>query len=85
MRFDPKWPLIEDLVTVAREEGVSVFKLAIDFVRSFSTVSTILIGLHSAAHLREISAMIAAQPVERDTLDHVTTVVSRWRGEHEQQ
>lgn len=80
---DPKWPLIRDLSAIAQGAGVSLFRLAVDFVRSFPAVSTILLGIHSSAHLTDNVRMMAAPSVHSDLIDEASRVISRWLDDNE--
>ncbi len=84
VRSDDKFPLIQDLAMIARRADVSVSRLAVDFVRSFPEVSTVLIGIQSDRHLDDNLAIMDAPPIEQSVIDEVYEVLARWVGDHEQ-
>ncbi|MEQ1701971.1 MAG: aldo/keto reductase [Ilumatobacteraceae bacterium] len=84
LESDPKWPLIQQLGTLARQAGISVFRLALEYVRSFPEVSTVLIGVQSQRHFDDNLAMMSAAPIDQTVIDGVKDVLARWVGDHEQ-
>ena len=84
LRNDSKWPLVQQLAAIARQADVSIFRLAVDFVRSFPEVSTLLVGVQSTQHLADNLAMMAAPLIEQRVIDDVKGVLAQWVGDHEQ-
>ncbi len=84
LESDPKWPLIQQLGTLAGQAGISVFRLALEYVRSFPGVSTVLIGVQSQRHFDDNLAMMSAAPIDQAVIDGVKGVLARWVGDHEQ-
>gem|GEM_PF-844611 len=84
LESDPKWPLIQQLCTLARQAEVSVFRLGLEYARSFPEVSTVLVGVQSQRHLDDNLAMMSAAPIDQTVIDDVRGVLARWVGDHEQ-
>ncbi len=55
--FDSKAALVRELERLAERHHVTVFQLALDYVRSFGAVSAILLGINSEAHLLKNTAL----------------------------
>ena len=80
---DPKWPLIDELNQLAQRADVSIFQLAISFVRSYPTVSTIVVGIHSRTHLVDNVRMMGSTPIDPAVTAEAISITSRWTHERE--
>lgn len=76
--------MIQQLCTLARQAEVSVFRLGLEYARSFPEVSTVLVGVQSQRHLDDNLAMMSAAPIDQTVIDDVRGVLARWVGDHEQ-
>ena len=77
MTDSAKATLIRELTEIARRAEVSLYKLAIDYVRSFGSVSTILLGIHSSEHLATNVRLLEGNSVETTVIDEVKAAVAR--------
>jgi aryl-alcohol dehydrogenase-like predicted oxidoreductase len=75
VRDDPKWPRISALLALARREGLRIDELAVGFVRHFSEISTLLLGVTSREHLRRNIALMESPPLDADLVAEIRTVV----------
>jgi aryl-alcohol dehydrogenase-like predicted oxidoreductase len=75
VRDDPKWPRISALVALARREGLEIDELAVGFVRHFSEISTLLLGVTSREHLRRNIELMESPPLDADLVAEIRTVV----------
>ncbi len=64
LRDDPKAGLLSALGDVAERSGLGLDELAIGFARSFSEVSTVLLGISSNDHLRRNVALFESPPLD---------------------
>jgi D-threo-aldose 1-dehydrogenase len=71
---DPKAPTIDALRRLATETGVGIDELAVDFVRTYPSVSTILVGISSSAHLRRNLALMTAPPPDDDVVAGIRAI-----------
>lgn len=78
---DEKWPLIGELMAIAERHEVQVFKLAVDYVRSFPGVATLLLGIQSAAHLNDNLAIMNSPPVDQAAIAEVTRLLAGSAGD----
>lgn len=81
IRTDEKWPLIRDLLDIAARHDVPVFKLAVDYVRSFPGVATLLVGIQSEAHLSDNLAIMNSPMVAEAAIADVVGLLAGSVGE----
>lgn len=82
LEHDVKWPLIARLLEVADGAGVSIFQLALDYVRCRPEVAVILVGTSSGEHLRKNIAMLSRPAPSADVIEAVDRVVGAWTETH---
>jgi aryl-alcohol dehydrogenase-like predicted oxidoreductase len=78
-----KHELIDALTKLAREAGLSLYQLAVDYVRTVEGVSTILIGIHTSEQLIDCVRMMGQPPAEQAVLDEAQMTAARWFADHE--
>jgi aryl-alcohol dehydrogenase-like predicted oxidoreductase len=83
LRALEKWPLIGELMAIAARHDVPVVKLAVEYVRSFSGVSVVLLGIQSDAHLSDNVATMNSPTVDSSAIDDVTSLLAQWVDDHE--
>jgi 1-deoxyxylulose-5-phosphate synthase len=76
---DPKAPLIAALTELGREAGIGVDELAIAFARSFPSVSVILVGVSTGAHLHRNVGLMSTSPLPDDVRDAVLALAEGYR------
>lgn len=81
IRSDEKWPLIRDLLAIAARHEVPVFKLAVDYVRSFPGVATLLVGIQSEEHLSDNLAIMNSPMVAEAAIAEVASLLAGSVGE----
>jgi aryl-alcohol dehydrogenase-like predicted oxidoreductase len=70
---DPKGPVLAELGALAARAEIDLDALALGYVRSFSAVSTLLVGISSSAHLERNVALMEAPALP----DHVHAELAR--------
>jgi L-glyceraldehyde 3-phosphate reductase len=73
---DPKAPQLRALADLAARTGTAVDALAVGYVRTFSAISTVLVGIGSPAHLERNLALMAAPPLEDAVLAELTSIAA---------
>ena len=73
---DPKGPLISGLREVADRHDLSIFALALGFVRSIPGISTVLLGMSTPEHLRRNLELFAAPELPPDVLAEVWALLT---------
>ena len=68
---DRKGPLISGLLAVAARHDISIFALALGFVRSIPGISTVLLGMSTPEHLRRNLELFAAPELPPELLAEV--------------
>jgi aryl-alcohol dehydrogenase-like predicted oxidoreductase len=74
---DAKWPLIQELLDIARTSGTDVLGLATGFVRSNPNVDTVLLGMSTVNHVQRNLALFDAPPLAPETLDATNAALRR--------
>ena len=79
----PKWPLMQNLLDLAAQLGISPFELAFDYVRSFVGFSTIIVGIHSHDHLEDNLRMLRRPTPSSEFVGQINGILSEWVESHE--
>jgi aryl-alcohol dehydrogenase-like predicted oxidoreductase len=77
---DPKAPLIAALRRLADDAGLGLDELAVGFVRSYESVSTMLVGISSSDHLHRNIDLMAATPLDDDLVARLRAIASEAAG-----
>jgi aryl-alcohol dehydrogenase-like predicted oxidoreductase len=79
----PKWAFVSDFIDFADDAGMTPFELAADYVRSFSEVSALVIGIHSPQHLAENLRLMRRPLPSQDLVERVGELIARWVDDRE--
>jgi aryl-alcohol dehydrogenase-like predicted oxidoreductase len=75
----PKRPLVASLQEVASRHGIGLDELAVGFARTFTPISTVLLGMSTPEHLRRNLELVAREPLDPDVLADVRSLIP-WTG-----
>jgi aryl-alcohol dehydrogenase-like predicted oxidoreductase len=73
---DRKGPLIRSLRDLAARHDITIFALALGFVRSIPGISTVLLGMSTPAHLRRNLELFAAPALAPELLAEVWALLA---------
>lgn len=73
---DPKGPVLDRLADLSARSGSTLDALAVGYVRSFSGVSALLIGISSRAHLDRNVALVGAPALPDDVLAELADIAA---------